>query len=167
MGADGEALARDYPTGLVCRGMVTAVTDFAAFVDLDGIDAVVTAVNISWNQFDRISDVVRVGQEVTGLVLSVDPYRNQVSLSLKELQHDSFLDFARTRLGATLSGRVVKVAPIGIFLRLEGDVSGFLPAFELQRYGPKTDVGDVLTVEVSRINVAERKVVVSIPGRDK
>ncbi|MFD4141884.1 S1 RNA-binding domain-containing protein [Streptomyces sp. NPDC058572] len=155
----GHALLCAMDSGQVCKGTDSSVTDFGVFVDLGGVDGIVTVPNLTWQRVDHPS---QVGQEIVASVLSVDVEREQVSLSLKELQQDPFRDFARTRLGCTLSGPVTKVAPIGAFVQLEGGVLGFLPTSELVEQGGLPGVNDVLTVRVDSINVDKRQVVVSL-----
>lgn len=142
--------------GQVCKGVVTSVERFGAFVDLGGVEGVVTVVNLAWTRFDHPSEIVRVGQEVTVTVLDVDVERGRVSLSLKDLQPDPFQEFARTQLGRTLHGRVTKVTPIGVFVGVEGGVEGLVPLSELTEGTP--EVGDEMVVQVATINVDRRRV---------
>ncbi|MFE7129136.1 S1 RNA-binding domain-containing protein [Streptomyces sp. NPDC057617] len=163
---DGSAhdLLRSLVPGEVRRGMVTSIADSVVFVDLDGVSGVITAANLSWRSVDHPSQVVQKGKEVVVSVLSVDLDRKQVSLSLKDLQPDPFRDFARTRLGSTLTGRVTKVAPIGAFVLLDNDVVGFLPESEFRekRQGQAARVGEEFTVRICSINVDRRQVIVSL-----
>ncbi|MEU5974030.1 S1 RNA-binding domain-containing protein [Streptomyces sp. NPDC047315] len=142
--------------GQVVRGTVVSVDGIGAFVDLQGVQGFVSVANLAWQHFDHPSDVVHPGQQVTTTVLSVDIDRKQVSLSLKDLQHDPFCDFARTQLGKVLTGITVKLAPIGSFVRLPDGTVGLLPEHQ-------SPVGDSLTVKVEAINFARRQVVLSLP----
>ncbi|WP_443053122.1 S1 RNA-binding domain-containing protein [Streptomyces sp. NBC_01186] len=83
-------------------------------------------------------------------------------MSLKELQHDPFLDFAHTRLGAALTGTVQKVAPLGIFLEVEKDIVGLLPAAELQDDPNSATLGETYPVVVSTINLNQRRVILAL-----
>ncbi|MEK8171347.1 hypothetical protein NKH77_23485 [Streptomyces sp. M19] len=87
-------------------------------------------------------------------MLDIDLERERVSLSLKELQPDPFLEFARTRLGAVLTGPVTKAAPFGVFVLLDGEFPGLLP-------DAVHAVGETVTVRVADINVRDRRVVLS------
>ncbi|WP_369204189.1 S1 RNA-binding domain-containing protein [Streptomyces sp. PU-14G] len=148
--------------GMVCRGKVTASSATVLFVDLGNASGVVTAPNLSWRRFSHPTQVAQVGEEIVAVVLSVDREREQVSLSLKELEHDPFLDFARSRLGATVTGTVEKVAPVGVFMEVEKDVSGLLPVAALPDGTGPIQTGDTLPVKVSSINLSERRVVLSV-----
>jgi ribosomal protein S1 len=148
--------------GMVCRGTVTASSATVLFVDLGNASGVVTAPNLSWRRFSHPTQVAQVGDEVVTVVLSVDREREQVSLSLKELEHDPFLDFARSRLGATVTGTVEKVAPIGVFLEVEKDIAGLLPVAALPDGTGSVRIGDMFSVRVSSINLHERRVALSL-----
>lgn len=148
--------------GQVCAGAVTSVTDFGIFVDLGTASGVVTVANASWRKFNHLSEVAHVGQEAVGVVLSVDLDREQVSLSLKDLQPDPFVEFARTKFGSTVTGPVTKTAPVGIFVGLGDGFVGFLPKAEIDAYGFAPGIGHQLTVNVTYINVADRRIVLSL-----
>ncbi|MBQ0866790.1 S1 RNA-binding domain-containing protein [Streptomyces smyrnaeus] len=153
----------DLQPGAVCRGTVTSAAATVLFVDLDGASGVVTAPNLSWKRFTHAEQVAQVGEEVVAVVLSVDTERDQVSLSLKELQHDPFLDFAATQLGATLTGVVEKITPIGLFLEVQEDISGLLPKAECPAAElDSVQVGDHYSVVVTSINLQERRVALSL-----
>ncbi|MEU8917062.1 S1 RNA-binding domain-containing protein [Streptomyces nigrescens] len=156
-----HSLLETFQPGQVCRGIVTSVTDFGIFVDLDGAVGIVTVPNLSWRRIDHPSQVAATGQDVTIVVLDIDLERQQISASLKELQHDPFLDFARRRLGVTLSGPVTKASPVGVFIRLEGGVLGLLPISEFEM-GDIPEVDDVLTVKPTYINIVKRQVFLSL-----
>ncbi|WP_432097189.1 S1 RNA-binding domain-containing protein [Streptomyces sp. bgisy100] len=77
---------------------------------------------------------------------------------MKDLEPDPFLDFARTMLGCSLSGSVVKLAPIGVFVELESGVTGLLSLSEVGGEGHALEVGDGVAVKVASINVRKRQV---------
>ncbi|GAA3520792.1 ribosomal protein S1 [Streptosporangium album] len=149
--------------GQVRKGVVSSVVDFGAFVELGGVDGLVSVPNLSWRRFDHPSEVVRVGQEITVTVLQVDVEREQVSLSLKALQPDPLQQFARTQLGRFLSGRVTKVAPIGVFVGVHEGVEGLVPLSEFTAHNiddPEQvlQLGDEVVVQVVDINIDTRRV---------
>ncbi|MFF3337914.1 S1 RNA-binding domain-containing protein [Streptomyces flavidovirens] len=157
-----RAFLQTLQPGQVRKGVVRSVTNFGVFVDLGGAVGIITVPNLSWGRISHPAEVTEVGKEVVVTVLSVDLERAQSSLSLKELQHDPFLDFARSRLGSIMSGVVTKVSPIGTFLLLEGGVLGFLPISEIVERGLESRIGDNVTVYVSDINIADRRVILSL-----
>ncbi|MFI1200620.1 S1 RNA-binding domain-containing protein [Streptomyces sp. NPDC020883] len=148
--------------GQVCRGVVSSITEFGVFVNLGDAVGIVTVPNLSWRHFDHPSQVAHTGQEVVVTVLSVDLEREQASLSIKELQQDPFIDFVRSRFGSTMSGPVVKVAPIGAFVQLEDEWVGLLPISGLGGSGHTVKVGDTLSVKITDINMPDRRVTLSL-----
>ncbi|TXC95026.1 S1 RNA-binding domain-containing protein [Streptomyces sp. ISID311] len=157
-----RALLETLQPGQVCKGVVSSVADFGVFVDLGGAVGIVDVPNLSWRRFDHPSQVAHKGQEVVATVLSVDLEREQASLSIKELQQDPFIDFARSRFGSTTSGPVIKIAPIGAFIQLEDEWVGLLPISELGGSGRTVGVGDTLNVKITYINMANRQVALSL-----
>lgn len=115
--------------GQIRTGVVSSIATFGVFVDLGGIDGLITVPNLSWTYFEHPSDVVAAGQEITVEVLSVDIHREHISLSLKAMREDPWRRFTH-RLGEVFPGRVTKLAPIGAFVRIEAGVEGLVPFSE-------------------------------------
>ncbi|WTW98445.1 S1 RNA-binding domain-containing protein [Streptomycetaceae bacterium NBC_01309] len=149
--------------GEVRLGVVSAVMDFGIFVDLGGLDGMVSAANLSWAHVDHFSDVAYVGQSVTVVVLDIDRDRERVSLSLKDLEPDPLIAFARSRLGEEVSGIVSAVIPPGVVVRLDAAVHGLVPVDDpglarLAADGHICAEGDIVTVNVCSINMRRRQV---------
>ncbi|WP_078909056.1 S1 RNA-binding domain-containing protein [Streptomyces virginiae] len=160
----GRAFLRTVQQGQVRRGVVSSLANFGAFVDLGGcVDGLVNVAEVSWLHYDRLADVVEVGQEVTVVVLDIDPDRVRMSLSLKALQFDPFKDFARTHLGRVLTGRVTRVVPFGVFVHVHEGIAGLLhksafDAPDTDHPAPLPHVGDEVVVEITDINFTRRTV---------
>ncbi|WP_327384801.1 MULTISPECIES: S1 RNA-binding domain-containing protein [unclassified Streptomyces] len=155
--------------GQVCMGIVTAVGDRHLDIDLgEGVHGTVTSANLSWMSLDHPSQAARVGQSVTIVFLSADPDRGTISLSLKDVEPDPLIEFARTELGKISPGIVTKLTPIGAFVRLPSGIEALLPHTESETEGPEGfKVGDACEVKVDYINVHRRQVRVSLsPRRD-
>ncbi|BEL06524.1 hypothetical protein Q0Z83_047150 [Actinoplanes sichuanensis] len=143
-------------------GTVVAVERFGVFVDLDegpkhptlpGV-GFITWPELSWRRFDDASEIVSVGQRVTGEFLQFDTYNGEARMSLRALEPDPFLDFARdVRVGRVLSGTVTKLVPFGFFVRVQDDIEGLVPTAD-----PSTRVGDEIMVAVEEIDVPRRRV---------
>jgi small subunit ribosomal protein S1 len=113
-------------------GTVKNLTDFGAFIDLGGIDGLLHIGDISWGRIGHPSDVLRVGQQLDVLVLSVDRQSNKVSLGLKQLlpspwQHAEEKYPVSTRV----KGRVVNLVPYGAFVEVEPGIEGLVHISEL------------------------------------
>ncbi|MBD3929977.1 S1 RNA-binding domain-containing protein [Streptomyces chumphonensis] len=155
--------------GDVHRGVAQEVTDFGAFISFQGCVGLVTVPNLAWTRIDSPRDVISPGDDVTVVVLAVDEARSRISLSIKDLQPDPLLEFATQFLGEEISGKVTKVAPIGIFLRVHPGLEGLLPAEELHQM--QTDwrdlrSGTAMDVKVSAINVQLRRIALSLTKRE-
>ncbi|WP_459805537.1 S1 RNA-binding domain-containing protein [Herbidospora sp. RD11066] len=142
--------------GQVCRGVVSAVMRFGIFVDIGGVEGMVSAANASWRWFERFEDITEVGQEVVVMVLDVDLDRLRISLSLKALQEDPLIAFARTQLGEVFTGPVTEVVPPGAFVELAPGFEGVLPTAEFPDGEPPAE-GQRLRVRLRDINLKSRR----------
>ncbi|MEV7581824.1 S1 RNA-binding domain-containing protein [Streptomyces erythrochromogenes] len=147
--------------GQVCKGIVTAVSDYSLSVTLTGgLQGTVSSANLSWRRVDHPSEVAQVDQVVTVFYLSTDPERESISLSLKDIEPDPLIEFARTELDAVTRGTVTKIAPIGTFVRLPSGIEGLLPTASSGAVAYK--LGDEFEVKVDYINMHTRQVRVSL-----
>ncbi|GIH60864.1 S1 RNA-binding domain-containing protein [Microbispora siamensis] len=160
------AYLRTLRRGQRITGRVIEIADFGVtFVDIGGFTAMINIPELSWRRIDHPADVVAVGQEVTAEILDVDVERGRVPLSLKALQEDPLIDL-RQRIGRTVTGPVTKVVPIGAFVRIEDVKNGFeglVPRSELADRDVRH--GDVLTVEIVRVDVTRRRIELALPTR--
>lgn len=164
----GRAFLQTLQKGQVRRGVVSSLVNFGAFVDLGGfVDGLVNVAEVSWRHYDRLTDVVELGQNVTVVVLDIDLDRVRLSLSMKALQSDPFKGFARTHLGRVLPGRVTKVIPFGLFVQVHEGIEGLLHESEFNkrdtsRVASLPQVGDEVVVEITDINFMLRRVSLSL-----
>ncbi|MCR3753240.1 S1 RNA-binding domain-containing protein [Lentzea californiensis] len=149
--------------GEVLSGTVAAVENFGVFVRLDGGPAhpsypgvgFVTIPNLSWHHVDDLSDVVAVGQRVSGKFLEYDTLQMEARMSLRALQPDPFQAFAdAVTAGQEFRGPVTMRTPIGMFVLLADGVEGLLPDVDLA-------VGDEVSVVVTEIDRERRRVVLA------
>lgn len=82
---DGELLLHTLKVGDTCRGKVNHITEFGAFVDLGGIDGLIHVSEIAWERVNHPRDILRLGQEVQVVVVSIDPSKRRIQLSIKRL----------------------------------------------------------------------------------
>src|SRR5438094_7163053 len=154
--------------GQVRTGVVAAIVNFGAFVDLGGVDGLVHVSELSWKHIDHPSEVVEVGQEVTVEVLDIDLDRERVSLSLKATQEDPWRQFARThQIGQVVPGRVTKLVPFGAFVRVQDGIEGLVHISELAERHVEipeqvVNVGDDLLVKVIDIDLERRRISLSL-----
>jgi len=110
----------------VVKGIVKNLTEYGAFVDLGGIDGLLHITDMAWKRVKHPSEVVSVGQELEVKVLKFDRERNRVSLGLKQLGDDPWVDITRRYpAGTRLFGKVTNLADYGCFVEVEPGVEGW------------------------------------------
>lgn len=164
-----EDVEHRYPKGALVEGVVTNVTDFGAFVQLEpGIEGLVHVSELSWERVAHPKDVVQPGQKVRAMVLKVDAQNRRISLSLKALQQDPWEEFLEQySVGSVVSGPVTQIKEFGAFVRLTPAVEGLIHVSEIshERIGHPQEVlrlGQEVTAKIIGINEAKRQVRLSI-----
>jgi len=160
-----------YPVGTVIKGRVRNMTNYGAFVEIEeGIDGLLHVSDISWTKkINHPSEVVKKGDVVEAIVLSVDQEKKRVALGMKQLTPDPWLDRIPQKYvpGTVVQGKVTKVTNFGVFVELEGDLEGLLHVSELSEHkveSPEEVVtpGDEVEVRVIRVDAQERKIGLSM-----
>jgi small subunit ribosomal protein S1 len=164
--------------GAVLSGVVTALKDFGAFVDVGGIEGLLPASEIGFARGTKPSDVLSVGQPVTVQVMRVekrdDPRRpEQVSFSLKALERDPWDDAVATvHVGALIKGKVTRAEPFGAFVELSPGVEGLLHISELGAGKPLRHAreavkpGDTVEITVLAIDPEKRRISLGLGARE-
>jgi small subunit ribosomal protein S1 len=128
------ALPEKYPIGTRVEGKVRNLTSFGAFVEIEpGIDGLIHISDMSWTKrVQHPSEVLRKSDDVSVLVLGVDPENKRISLGLKQTQEDPWDDLAaQYAQGVEKSGSVVRLVEDGVVVDLGDDVEGFIPRSHL------------------------------------
>ena len=165
-----ELLETKYPVGSRIHGKVRNITDFGAFVEIEkGIDGLIHVSDMSWTKrFVSPRDILKEGNEVEVVVLSIDTENQRVSLGLKQIEPDPWLGVPeKYKVGSTISGEVVNLTDFGAFVRLEEGVEGLIHISELdERHietpGEVVSEGDVLNLKVISIDAIERRIGLSL-----
>jgi small subunit ribosomal protein S1 len=118
--------------GDIRKGTVKNITDFGAFIDLNGIDGLLHITDMSWGRIGHPSEILKVGQEIDVVVLDVNKEKERVSLGLKQKLANPW-DSIETKfpVGAKVKGKVVSLVPYGAFVQLEPGVEGLIHVTEL------------------------------------
>ena len=118
--------------GDIRKGTVKNITDFGAFIDLNGIDGLLHITDMSWGRIGHPSELLKVGQEIDVVVLDVNKEKERVSLGLKQKLANPW-DQIETKypVGAKVKGKVVSLVPYGAFVQLEPGVEGLIHVTEL------------------------------------
>jgi small subunit ribosomal protein S1 len=131
-GAEREALMSNLQEGQETKGVVKNLTDYGAFVDLGGVDGLLHITDMAWKRVKHPSEIVTVGQELTVKVLKFDRDRNRVSLGLKQLGDDPWVDInARYPINTRLTGKVTNITDYGCFVEIEEGVEGLVHVSEM------------------------------------
>ncbi|MEM9079814.1 MAG: 30S ribosomal protein S1 [Verrucomicrobiota bacterium] len=129
-------------------GQVKNLTDFGAFVDLEGMDGLLHITDMSWGRVSHPSEVLRIGQELDVQILEVDREKERVSLGLKQMTDNPWADIqAKYPIGSEVSGKITKLLPYGAFVELERGVEGLVHVSELSWVKRITRPSDVLELE--------------------
>ena len=165
---NGQCLWHDLAPGQVRRGRVRNLCDFGAFVDLGGIDGLIHISELSWHHVRHPADVLQVGQDVDVFIMSVEPNRKRVALSLKKLSQDPWQDIhKRFQVGQIVQGTITNVLSFGAFARIDEGVEGLIHISELAEGNfshPRNVVneGDAVTVVIMSIDSANRRLALSL-----
>ncbi|MDA0343574.1 MAG: 30S ribosomal protein S1 [Opitutae bacterium] len=129
------------------RGMVKNITDYGAFIDLDGLDGLLHITDMSWGRISHPSEMVKTGEEITVCIIEVDQKRERVSLGLKQLSSNPWEDIeGKFPINAKVRGKVVNLVPYGAFVELEEGVEGLVHVTEMSWTKRITKPGEVLSV---------------------
>jgi small subunit ribosomal protein S1 len=155
----------DMTPGDIRKGTVKNITDFGAFIDLNGIDGLLHITDMSWGRIGHPSELLKVGQEIDVVVLDVNKEKERVSLGLKQKLANPW-DSIETKfpVGAKVKGKVVSLVPYGAFVQLEPGVEGLIHVTELswtKRIAKPSDVlkqDQEIEAVVLGINREEQKI---------
>lgn len=130
--AERDALLESLKEGALVKGVVKNLTDYGAFLDLGGIDGLLHITDMAWKRVKNPSEIVNIGDEIEVKVLKYDREKNRVSLGLKQMGEDPWLDLTRRYPeGARLHGKVTNLADYGCFVELEEGVEGLVHVSEM------------------------------------
>ncbi|MBK7876712.1 MAG: 30S ribosomal protein S1 [Planctomycetes bacterium] len=170
-----DLVEEHYPLGTIIEGTVRNLTSYGAFVEIEeGIDGLLHVSDMSWTKkVTHPSEMVKKGDKLSCVVLSVDKEKKRIALGKKQLHPDPWLETipANYHVGDLLSGYVTKITNFGAFVKLEEDLEGLLHISELSDT-KITNVEDVLKpgmkveVRVIRVDTEERKIGLSFVHSD-
>ncbi len=163
--AERDQLLGNLQEGSVVKGIVKNLTEYGAFVDLGGIDGLLHITDMAWKRVKHPSEVVAVGDEIDVKVLKFDRERNRVSLGLKQLGDDPWVDITRRYpAGTRLFGKVTNLADYGCFVEVEPGVEGLVHVSEMDWTNKNVNpakivqVGDETEVMVLEIDAERRRI---------
>ena len=159
------ALMETLTEGQVVHGHVKNVTEYGAFVDLGGIDGLLHLTDLSWGRVKHPSDVVKPEQELDVIILKFDKEKQRVSLGLKQLMADPWVNAAeKYPAGGKVRGKIVGVVDYGVFVELDQGIEGLVHVSEMSWNKKVTHpsklvkVGEEVDVVVLDIKPSDRRV---------
>ena len=163
--AEREALLENLREGHVVKGIVKNLTDYGAFLDLGGVDGLLHITDMAWKRVKHPSEVVNIGDEIDVKVLKFDRERSRVSLGLKQLGEDPWVDISRRYPERTrLFGKVTNIADYGCFVEVEEGVEGLVHVSEMdwtnKNVNPSkmVSLGDEVEVMILDIDEDRRRI---------
>jgi small subunit ribosomal protein S1 len=127
-----EKLLGEMMPGDIRKGVVKNITDFGAFIDLNGLDGLLHITDMSWGRIGHPSEILKVGQELDVVVLDINKEKGRVSLGLKQKLANPWENIeTKYTLNQRVKGRVVNLVPYGAFVELEPGVEGLVHVTEL------------------------------------
>ena len=159
--------------GDIRKGTVKNITDFGAFIDLNGLDGLLHITDMSWGRIGHPSEMLKAGEEIDVVVLDINREKERVSLGLKQKMANPWDDIeTKFPIGSKVQGRVVNLVPYGAFVELEPGVEGLVHVTELswtKRIAKPSDVlkqGQDVEAIVLGINREEQKISLGIRQLD-
>jgi small subunit ribosomal protein S1 len=160
-----QKLLTEMTPGDIRKGTVKNITDFGAFIDLNGIDGLLHITDMSWGRIGHPSEILKVGQDVDVVVLDINREKERVSLGLKQKLANPWDSIEQKYpVGAKVKGKVVNLVPYGAFVELEPGVEGLVHVTELswtKRIAKPSDVlkpDQEIEAVVLGINREEQKI---------
>ncbi len=165
LGAERAALLESLKEGAIVKGVVKNLTDYGAFVDLGGIDGLLHITDLAWRRVKHPSEVLAVGDEVEAKVLKFDQEKNRVSLGLKQLGDDPWVNIARRYPpGTRLFGKVTNLTDYGAFVEIEPGIEGLVHVSEMDWTNKNVhpakvvQLGDEVEVMILEIDEDRRRI---------
>ena len=153
--------------GQVVKGDVVRITDFGAFIDLGGIDGLLPLSQLSWRWIDHPTDILNVGDKIDVEVIAVDHDKQRVSLSLKNLEPDPWLEAEKQiKEGDKVEGTITRIKHFGAFVEVFPGVEALLPHAEVEELQNQKDcilkVGDKVMTYILKFNPTDKRIALTV-----
>ena len=169
-----EEFAKNFNKGDKVSGKIKSITDFGIFIGLDGgIDGLVHLSDISWNSGEEAVGEYKKGDEITAVVLQVDPERERISLGVKQAEDDPFnMYLTNNKKGAIVTGKVIEVDAKGAKIELVEGVEGYLRVADIsveriEDASKVLSVGDSVEAKFVGVDRKNRTISLSVKAKDQ
>jgi small subunit ribosomal protein S1 len=168
-------VAEKYPPGSIVTGIVRNLTDFGAFIELEeGVDGLVHISDMSWTtRIKHPSEVLKKGEQVQAVLLSIDVESERLSLGIKQLHPNPWEGIADSiTVGDNVTGKVVRLTDFGAFIELDNGVEGLLHVSEISRQHIKKpedvlSLDNEITAKVIKLDEENRRIGLSIKAYEE
>jgi len=154
--------------GSIVSGEVKRITSFGAFVDIGGLDGLIHISEMSWGRIKSPKEAVKIGETVEVKVLTIDKETEKVSLSLKQVKNDPWIEFDNNyKVNDVVAAKVVNLTDFGAFLEIEPGLEGLvhisqISAERIEKPSDVLKIGDASEAKIIEVNLEERKIKLSI-----
>ena len=154
-------------SGQIVKGDVVRITDFGAFIDLGGIDGLLPLSQLSWRWIDHPTDILKVGDKIDVEVIAVDHDKQRVSLSLKNLEPDPWVEAEKQiKEGDKVEGTITRIKHFGAFVEVFPGVEALLPHNEVVELQNKNSnilqVGDKVMTYILKFNPTDKRIALTV-----
>ncbi len=163
-----EVLKQKYSPGSRIKGTITSITDFGAFMEVEtGIEGLIHISDISWKKIKHPSELLKVGEEVEAVILSIDVEKQKLSLGIKQLEGDIWEDFFnRQKIGDLVKTKIVRLTDFGVFVEITPGIEGIVFLSELdekkiEKPEEVFSVGEERIAKITKMNPREKKLSLS------
>jgi small subunit ribosomal protein S1 len=167
-----KSFLENLEVGNIKEGKISSIVNFGAFVDIGGMDGLVHVSELSWRHVENPNEIVNVGDIVKVKVLEIDNDKERISLSIKQVTEDPWLDFElQYKQDDIVDGDVTKVVPFGAFVTIGKGVEGLVHVSEISV--DKVDspelalaIGQKVKIKITELDIPKRRVNLSIKQAD-
>ena len=163
-----ETLKNKYGPGKRVEGKITNITAFGAFMEVEkGVEGLIHISDISWKKINHPSDVLKIGDEIEAIILSIDVEKEKLSLGIKQLEGDIWEDFfERQKIGDIVNVKIVRIVDFGVFVEIMPGIEGVVFVSELSEKkieNPSDDfsVGEERSAKILKMNKKDKKISLS------
>ena len=147
------------------QGEVRSLTDYGAFVNIGGADALLHVGEISWHRINKPSDVLSTGQQIEARIIKIDPEKKRIAISMKQLQPHPWDAIAgKYKAGERVRGTVTRLMDFGAFVEIEPGIEGLIHISEMswaKRVRTASDVvksGETVEAVILNVKPEERRI---------
>lgn len=140
-------LLENIKVGDLRKGVVKNITDFGVFLDLDGVDGLLHITDMTWKRIRHPSEMVKLGQEIEVIILSIDKDKGRVALGLKQKESNPWEEIERKYpIGTIIKGKIVNLVSYGAFIEIEPGIEGLIHVSEMSWTKNITDANEVVNI---------------------